>query len=75
MANAEDEAPKMVFTKPLDVEDAKLTYFEIVEPSSLRYIFRARPSRNFGATFVSCALLMDQSREFLAQQFPLKLLY
>lgn len=43
----------MVFTKPLDVEDAKLTYFEIVEPSSLRYIFRARPARNFGTNFVS----------------------
>lgn len=62
MANAEDEAPKMVFTKPLDVEDAKLTYFEIVEPSSLRYIFRARPSRNFGATFVSCACAKELDR-------------
>ena len=43
----------MVFTKPLDVEDSRLVYFEIVEPESLRYIYIGRPAKDFGVSFVS----------------------
>lgn len=70
-ADSVDEAPKMVFTKPLHVEDNKLTYFEMVEPASLRYIYRARPARDFGVDFVShkvFALHLDKDWHYWWQQ-------
>lgn len=52
-SGSEAGVPEMVFSKPLDIEDNSLVYFEVLEPPTLRYIYKSRPARNFGMLFVS----------------------
>lgn len=49
----ESDTTKMVFTKAINSDEKNVVFFEILEPSTLRYIFKSKIARNFGTSFVS----------------------
>jgi len=44
-----------VVTSELFLED--LSYFELIEPREIAYVYKIRPAKNFGTSLVSCLAL------------------